>query len=110
MNAGLANVVNKIQLTINQHWQDFHETRATELQRAADERRQDNKHLAFNSFLMMGGFLVVLGALLIIGFWIRKKCYKKVKSRKHRDQLIEKRLKALEHSAKDTRISRGSQT
>ena len=94
MNAGLANVVNKIQLTINQHWQEFHERRTTELQRAGEERRQDNKTLVFNSFLMLGGFLVVLGALLIIGFWIRRKCSKIIKSKKHRSQLIEKRLKA----------------
>ena len=98
MNAGLANVVNKIQLTINQHWEEFHEARAIELQRAADERRQDNKHLVYNSFLMMGGFLVVLGALLIIGFWIRRKCAKMSKSKKQRNQRIEKRLKALEEA------------
>ena len=104
MNAGLANVVNKIQLTINQHWQEFHERRTTELQRAVEERRQDNKALVFNAFLMLGGLLVVLGALLFIGFWIRKKCSKIVKKKKHRSQMIEQlqlRLKALEEGGED---------
>ena len=98
MNAGLANVVNKIQLTINQHWEEFHEARAIELQRASDERRQDNKHLVYYAFLWMGGFLVILGALLIIGYWIRRKCAKMAKGKKLRTQRFEKRLKALEEA------------
>ena len=102
MNAGLANIVNKIQLTINQNWQDFHEARANEIQRAAEERRQDNKHLVFNAFLTMGGFLAVVGALLIIGVWIWKKCAKRSKSKKQRNLIIEKRLKALEEAGEES--------
>ena len=96
---GLANFVNQIQLTLNQHMETLREHRKEERQEAADIRRDDNLSLAIKSFGMLIGFFIcvfIIGALFI---WIRNRCKKSNRANRQREiemAEIKKRLKAIE--------------
>ena len=65
---GLANIVNQIQVTLNQHIETLREHRKEERQASANIRREDNLSLAIKSFGMLVGFficLIIIGVLFI---------------------------------------------
>ena len=96
---GLANIVNQIQVTLNQHMETLREHRKEERQESANIRREDNLSLAIKSFGMLVAFFICLFIIGVLLIWIRNRCQKSNRANKQREiELAElkKRLKAIE--------------
>ena len=117
-NAGLSNIVNKIQVTLNEKWESFHDTRRQDLEELADKltrsRNKDNFYLAINSLFVIVGVLLVLAAIIMFGKWLKNKCIRArtLKKNKEKDMAelrntlaemsnLKDRLKALEEGGDD---------
>ena len=71
---GLANIVQQIQVTLNQHIETLQDKRNEERLKEANIRRGYNLTLAIKSFAVLVGFficMIAIGALII---WIRSRC------------------------------------
>ena len=103
-NSGLANIVNKLQVTINQNWESFHKRRTEEAEEQTEMRKQDDFRLAAQSFLSLVGFVLVLAVLTGIGLWLTKKCKRAKKEKKQKEKQLSElqaRLKALEDGGEE---------
>ena len=101
---GLANIVNQIQVTLNQHMETLREHRKEERQESANIRREDNLSLAIKSFGMLVGFFICLFIIGVLLIWIRNRCQKSNRANKQREiELAElkKRLKAIEEGGEE---------
>ena len=96
---GLANFIEKIQITLNQHFETLQDSRKEEWMKEANTRREDNFYLAIKSFGALVGFLLFVAAIGALTIWLRNKCKKSKREIKQRDQELaelKKRLKAIE--------------
>ena len=96
---GLANFIEKIQITLNQHLETLQDSRKEELMKQANTRREDNFSLAIKSFGALVGFFLFVAAIGALTVWLRNKCKKSKRDIKQRDQELadlRNRLKAIE--------------
>ena len=96
---GLANFIEKIQITLNQHLETLQDSRKEEWMKQANTRREDNFSLAIKSFGTLVGFFLFVAAIGALTVWLRNKCKKSKRDIKQRDQELaelKKRLKAIE--------------
>ena len=96
---GLANFIEKIQITLNQHLETLQDSRKEEWMKQANTRREDNFSLAIKSFGALVGFFLFVAAIGALTVWLRNKCKKSKRDSKQRDQELadlRNRLKAIE--------------
>ena len=101
---GLANIVQQIQVTLNQHIETLQDKRNEERLKEANVRRGDNLTLAFKSFAVLVGFFICMMAIGALTIWIRRRCQRSKRATKQRDQdlaELKKRMKDMEEGGEE---------